>query len=128
MVILVRKTCLGKRLIYSNMKNFLKNLFGKKEVPNPMPEDENEPWVNVVKTNVDQNDPKQGFMELEWNQAFVNFLISHGYAGKSNEEVVDTWFTELCRSIGQQMEEETKFVANADVLPKKRTKKPVDKK
>jgi hypothetical protein len=110
------------------MLNLIKNLFSKKENPNPRPKDDNEPWVNVVKTNFDENDPKQGFMELEWNQAFVNFLINHGYAGKNNEEVVDAWFTELCRSIGQQMDEETKFVANADILPKKRTKKSVDKK
>ena len=104
------------------MKNFLKNLFGKKEVPNPMPEDENEPWVNVVKTNVDPNDPKQGFMELEWNEAFIKFLREHNYQGKTDEEVVDKWFTDLCKNIGAQMDEESKFVADADVLPKKRKK------
>jgi hypothetical protein len=32
----------------------------------------------------------------------------------------------LCKNIGQQLDEESKFVADADVLPKKRRK--VDKK
>jgi hypothetical protein len=105
----------------------IKNLFKKKEENNPRPKDDMEPWVNVVKTNIDTSDPKQGFMELEWNVGFVNFLISHGYTGNSHEEVVDAWFTDLCRSIGQQVDEESKFVANADLLPKKRAKKSVDK-
>jgi len=97
-----------------------KSLFGKKEIPNPMPKDENEPWVNVVKTNVDPNDPKQGFMELEWNPAFIKFLMAHGYTGATTEEIVDAWFTDLCGSISQQQIEQSKFVADADVLPKKR--------
>lgn len=97
-----------------------KSLFGKKEIPNPMPKDENEPWVNVVKTNVDSSDPKQGFMELEWNPAFIKFLMTHGYTGATTEEIVDAWFTDLCGSIAQQQIEQSKFVADADVLPKKR--------
>ena len=33
---------------------------------------------------------------------------------------VDAWFTDLCGSISQQQIEQSKFVADADVLPKKR--------
>ena len=46
--------------------------------------------------------------------------------GMTEEEIVDKWFTDLCKNIGQQMDEESKFVADADLLPKKRRK--VDKK
>lgn len=106
------------------MKLF-KNLFGNKKQPTN-PKESNEPWVNVVNTNFDEGNPNQGFMELEWNSAFINFLRQHGYTGKNDDEIVDKWFTELCKNIGAQMDEENKFVADSDVLPKRRKK--VDKK
>jgi hypothetical protein len=112
------------------MQNPFKNLFGKKPTevtkePKPKkvsPKDSNEPWVNVINTNFDQGNPNQGFMELDWNQPFIVFLKEHGYTGKNDEEIVDKWFTDLCKNIGQQLDEESKFVANADILPKKRKK------
>jgi hypothetical protein len=97
----------------------LKNLFNKKE---PSGKEGSEPWVNVVNTNFDGENPNQGFMELEWNKPFIDFLRKHGYEGATDEEVVDKWFTDLCKNIGGQMEEEAKFVADADKLPKKRKK------
>ena len=83
----------------------------------------NEPWVNVINTEFDPSNPKQGFMELEWNKAFINFLREHEYTGATDEEVIDKWFTDLCKNIGGQMDEESKFVADADKLPPKRRKK-----
>lgn len=108
------------------MKNLFNKLFSKKEADKPNPKESNEPWVNVVNTNFDEGNPNQGFMELEWNAAFIQFLKQNGYSGKNDEEIVDKWFTELCKNIGAQMDEETKFVADADKLPKRRAKR-VDK-
>ena len=102
------------------MKDFLKGLFNKKEEPTG--KEGKEPWVNVVNTNFDGENPNQGFMELEWNKPFIEFLRKHGYEGATDEEVVDKWFTDLCKNIGGQMDEEAKFVADADKLPKKRKK------
>lgn len=102
--------------------NIFKNLFGKKEKPPINPKESNEPWVNVVNTSFDGENPKEGFMELEWNKAFIDFLRKHEYTGKTDEELVDKWFTELCKNIGNQMDEDSKFVADASLLPKKRKK------
>lgn len=107
------------------MFDLIKNLFKGKQPANP--KESNEPWVNVVSTNFDEGSPTQGFMELEWNAAFIQFLKTNGYQGKTDEELVDQWFTALCKNIGAQMDEENKFVADADILPKKRTKKSIDK-
>lgn len=104
------------------MKNLFKNLFGKGKQAG---KDSQEPWVNVVRTTFDENNPKQGYMELEWNAAFIKFLRENGYKGDTDEQVVDTWFTGLCKNIGAQFEEESKFVADAEVLPKRKRK--VDK-
>ena len=98
----------------------LKSLFAK--TPEATGKEGKEPWVNVVNTNFDEGNPNQGFMELEWNKPFIDFLRKHGYEGATDEEVVDKWFTDLCKNIGGQMDEEAKFVADADKLPKKRKK------
>ncbi len=101
------------------MLDKLKSLFKKTPATG---KESKEPWVSVVNTNFDGSNPNQGFMELEWNEAFIVFLREHNYQGKTDEEVVDKWFTDLCKNIGAQMDEESKFVADADVLPKKRKK------
>ena len=101
------------------------DIFKKKTAVNePVnPKESNEPWVNVVNTEFDEGNPKQGFMELEWNKAFIEFLRKHSYTGNTDEELVDKWFTDLCKNIGGQLDEESKFVADADKLPPKRRKK-----
>jgi len=59
----------------------------------------NEPYVNVLKMDVDPKNPKAGFMELDWNDKFVQMLHDNGYKGESDEVVVNTWFNDLCRTV-----------------------------
>ena len=61
-----------------------------------------EPWVKVLNMNVNQDNPRNGFFELDWNKEFVNNLQQHGYKGQSEEEIVDRWFQTLCRTIGNE--------------------------
>lgn len=90
----------------------IKNLFKKRVTAKDM-QSSPEPWVNVVQANIDRNNPKQGYFELEWNPAFVKHLIAHGYYGPSPEDIVDQWFTELCRNISQDQIAEQNFVSDA---------------
>lgn len=60
----------------------------------------NEPWVTVVDVSfVDPNKPSTGFFELDWNAAFVESLTKAGYSGRTDEDVVDMWFNDLCRGV-----------------------------
>jgi predicted Ser/Thr protein kinase len=59
-----------------------------------------EPMVRVIQVNVNPENPKNGFFELDWNDEFVNMLKQNGYTGESQEEIVDRWFQSLCRTIG----------------------------
>jgi len=61
-----------------------------------------EPWVKVLNMNVNPENPKNGFFELDWNDEFVNMLKQNGYTGESQEEIVDRWFQSLCRTIGNE--------------------------
>ena len=61
-----------------------------------------EPWVKVLNLNVNPENPRNGFFELDWNDEFVNMLKQSGYLGESQEEIVDRWFQTLCRTIGNE--------------------------
>jgi hypothetical protein len=57
------------------------------------------PWVEVKKMEVNVDDPKQGYMELDWNDEFVAMLSAKGYTGESDESVVNGWFNDVCRTV-----------------------------
>ena len=61
-----------------------------------------EPWVAVLDTQVNPDNIRNGFFELDWNDEFVNMLQQSGYQGQSDEEIVDRWFQTLCRTIGNE--------------------------
>jgi len=48
-----------------------------------------EPMVKVLNLNVNPENPRNGFFELDWNDEFVNMLKQSGYQGASEEEIVD---------------------------------------
>lgn len=58
-----------------------------------------EPWVEVKRMEVDLNNPKAGYMELDWNDNFVKMLMEKGYTGDSDESVVNKWFNDVCRTV-----------------------------
>jgi hypothetical protein len=59
-----------------------------------------EPWVTVLQTHVNPENPRNGFFELDWNEYFVLMLRENGYTGTTEEEIVDQWFSDLCREVG----------------------------
>ncbi len=60
------------------------------------------PWVAVLDTQVNPENIKNGFFELDWNNEFIEQLIDAGYTGEQPEHIVDQWF----RTIATQMLEE----------------------
>lgn len=58
-----------------------------------------EPWVNVLGIEVDPENPGAGAFELDWNDIFVARLIKSGYQGKTDADVVDNWFQDVCRHV-----------------------------
>jgi len=60
-----------------------------------------EPYVNIVKMEVDPNDINSGSVELDFNDKFVLNLIRAGYRMKDTDtdnDIVDRWWTNLCRA------------------------------
>jgi hypothetical protein len=94
------------------MMDKLKNMFKKKQTNTTelshrdlmMKEKEaatkaKKPWVGVLDTQVNKDNIRNGFFELDWNNEFIEQLLDAGYAGESNEEIVDLWFKDLARNV-----------------------------
>jgi len=61
-----------------------------------------EPWVSVLRMDVDPNNLHQGAFELDWNDIFVARLVKAGYMMKQTDtdaDIVDRWFQNICRHV-----------------------------
>lgn len=72
----------------------------------------NEPWVAIVHSGFDLERGVDGvYFEIDWNPQWVELLKDHGFSGRTAEQIVDGWFSEVCRSYGTIEEPQS-----ADVL------------
>ena len=62
-----------------------------------------EPWVDIIGNVSDGNGIG---IELDWNDAFIDFLRASGINGTDDDEVVQRYITLLLRDMADQMEEE----------------------
>ena len=55
------------------------------------------PWVNVLDMQVNEDNIRNGFFELDWNKYFIEELIKNGYGVDEDpeEEIVDRWFRDI---------------------------------
>jgi len=60
-----------------------------------------EAYVTVLNVEMKDNNPRNGFFELDWNEYFIKELRINGYNGSTEEEIVDAWFKELCGNVAQ---------------------------
>lgn len=61
-----------------------------------------EPYVHIVRMEIDPNDVNNGAFELDWNEKFVANLVRAGYSikpGESENVIVDRWFQTVCRNV-----------------------------
>ena len=72
-----------------------------------------EPYIAILKVDIDPNNINNGGFELDWNDKFVINLIRAGYKGKPEDTdnvIVDRWFQTVCRNIA--LEEYEQAVAD----------------
>ena len=69
----------------------------KKKDPKEYATRRKEPWVNVIDVKVNEENVRNGFFELDWNEYFIAQLIQAGYGVDNDpeEEIVDRWFRDI---------------------------------
>ena len=107
------------------MLDKLKNLFAKKPEPEVKPKQERkvkkeekvltekekatlagEPYISIIKVELDPNNINNGAFEMDWNDKFIINLIKAGYKYKETDTddiMVDRWFQATCRNIALEI-------------------------
>lgn len=68
-----------------------------------------DPYVSIVKIEIDNNNINSGSFELDWNDKFVLNLIRAGYKIREDDtesDIVDRWFQTVCRNIALEVYEQ----------------------
>ena len=85
----------------------------KKEEPVLSPKEQatqnNEPYIAIVRVDLDPNNMSNGAFELDWNEKFVVNLIRAGYKQRDDDTdqvIVDRWFTLTCRNVALEIYEQ----------------------
>ena len=84
-----------------------------------------EPYVNIIKMNIDPNDINSGEFELDWNDKFIINLVKAGYRMNekdSDTDIVDRWFQQVCRNVVLEMYEQQQADPENRMLRKVNTK------
>ena len=75
---------------------------------------EGKPWVAVLDTQVNPDNIRNGFFELDWNNEFIEQLLDAGYKGETQEEIVDSWFktivTQMLQEEGQDVDRDMGYI------------------
>ena len=119
--------------MWDKIKNTVSKLQGKKEETVTTNEDtrrailakekeeataKGEPWVAVLDTQLNPDNIKNGFVELDWNNQFIEELLDAGYSGETNEEIVDGWFKTIAVQIlGEQGMNTAREMGYINVVP-----------
>ena len=125
------------------MKNFIKKLTGQDKVEAKLAEDvaqveaekmellkqrdpkdyhtrKKEPWVNVIDVKVNEENVRNGFFELDWNEYFIAQLIEAGYGVDNDpeEEIVDRWFRDIVYNmLDEEGGDTTRAAGHINVVP-----------
>ena len=67
--------------------------------PKQIADAKGEPWVNIVSVELDPDNIGNGAFELDWNEKFITNLVRAGYKGKTDSDMVDLWFSDVCRNV-----------------------------
>jgi hypothetical protein len=67
--------------------------------PRQIADAKGEPWVSVVAVELDPNNIGNGAFELDWNDKFITNLARAGFKGKTDADLVDQWFADVCRNV-----------------------------
>lgn len=60
---------------------------------------QNQPWVGVLESGFDPDKGVSGlYFELDWNRLWIDQLLEVGYRGNTEQEIIDVWFADVCRS------------------------------
>lgn len=71
----------------------------KKKSDKDIATERGEPYVAILSVELDPENIGNGAFELDWNDKFIANLVRAGYQGKTDADMVDQWFADVCRNV-----------------------------
>lgn len=94
----------------------------KSKSPKDLATESGEPYVSVIKVDLDADDVGNGAFELDWNEIFIARLVKAGFMQKKDDteaEIVDRWFQSVCRNILNENYEQWEANQPVDTRPRR---------
>jgi hypothetical protein len=95
----VEQTVVSNKKVEEGIKKSAEPAKGKKKSDKELATERGEPYVEILSMEVDPNNINSGAFEFDWNDKFVANLIRAGYQGKTDADLVDQWFQNVCRNV-----------------------------
>ena len=71
----------------------------KKKSDKDIATEKGEPYVAILSVELDPENIGNGAFELDWNDKFITNLVRAGYQGKTDADMVDQWFADVCKNV-----------------------------
>jgi len=95
----VGETAVAKENVAEGTKKSAEPPKGKKKSDKDLATERGEPYIAILSMDVDPNDINTGAFEFDWNEKFIANLVRAGYQGKTDADLVDQWFQNVCRNV-----------------------------
>lgn len=95
----VEQTAVSKENVDKDIKKSAEPPKSKKKSEKELATERGEPYIAILSMDVDPNDINSGAFEFDWNDKFVANLKRAGYQGRTDADLVDQWFQNVCRNV-----------------------------
>ena len=95
----VSQTAVSNENVDKDIKKSVEPTKSKKKSAKDLATERGEPYIEILKMDVNPNDINSGAFEFDWNDKFVANLVRAGYQGKTDADLVDQWFQNVCRNV-----------------------------
>jgi len=95
----VEPTVVSNKKVDEDIKKSAEPAKGKKKSDKDLATEKGEPYIAILSMDVDPTDINSGAFEFDWNDKFIANLSRAGYQGKTDADLVDQWFQNVCRNV-----------------------------
>lgn len=95
----VAETVVSKENVDKDTKKSAEPAKAKKKSEKELATERGEPYIAILSMDVDPADINSGAFEFDWNDKFIANLQRAGYQGKTDADLVDQWFQNVCRNV-----------------------------
>jgi hypothetical protein len=95
----VEQTAVSNEKVDKDIKKSIEPAKSKKKSDKDLATEKGDPYIAILSMDVDPADINSGVFEFDWNDKFVANLKRAGYQGRTDADLVDQWFQNVCRNV-----------------------------